>query len=100
MPRIKYLDRHSDELLDQYLKEKHFTVKEAAEILRISPLTLKKKRLSKTKPGPPYIKLGYRTVVYPRKALAQYMQEHNFFSTSEDFTILLQKKFQKSQQPI
>ena len=93
MPRTKYTDPDPQECFQKYLEEKHFTVKEAAKILRMVPGTLQNKRVKKT--GPKYIKTGHRSVLYPAKDLIEYMKEHHYFSTSEDLTLLPNSKENK-----
>ena len=90
MPRVKHIEPDLQECFQQYLEDKHFTVKEAARILRVVPGTLQKKRVNKT--GPKYIKTGHRSVVYTAKDLMEYMKERHYFSTSEDPTLLPQPK--------
>jgi hypothetical protein len=82
MPRIKYLNRHEQESSVAYLLDKKFKPKEAAEILGMSPHTLKKKRGGKDSPD--YIKTGYRTVFYLGESLARYMKEHHFPHTTAE----------------
>ena len=98
MPRAKYTDSDPQECFQKYLEDKHFTVKEVASILRMAPATLKKKRIKKT--GPKYIKTGHRSVLYTAKDLAEYMQKHHYFSTSEDFTLLPQQKEKQREQSV
>lgn len=98
MARVKYMDPDPQECFQKYLEEKHFTVKEAARILRMVPGTLQNKRVKKT--GPKYIKTGHRSVLYPAKDLIEYMKEHHYFSTSEDLTLLPQQKERQREQSV
>ena len=53
---------------------------EAAELLRLSPRTLERKRLDGT--GPRFVKAG-RRVLYRRADIEAWTEAHTFVSTSE-----------------
>ena len=60
--------------------ETFLTQEEAARILRLSPRTLERHRLTGT--GPRFVKLG-RRVLYRRADLDAWAEAHTYFSTSE-----------------
>jgi hypothetical protein len=67
-------ERHDDDpvFLDQ---------RDAAELTRLNPRTLEKKRLQGN--GPPFIKVG-RRVLYDREDLIAWMRQHRRTSTSDE----------------
>ena len=60
--------------------ETFLTQEEAARVLRLSPRTLERHRL--TGNGPPFVKIG-RRVLYRRSDIDDWAESHTFGSTSE-----------------
>jgi predicted DNA-binding transcriptional regulator AlpA len=75
------LDNEHPELLTQKPKSRDFlTQSEVAALLRLSPRTLERHRVSGT--GPAYVKLG-RKVVYSRDTIEAWALANTIRSTSE-----------------
>ena len=65
---------------EQNCRERLLTVRDAADLLRLSPSWLAKARMRGD--GPPYVKLG-RAIRYSEGALIQWMKSHLRLSTSD-----------------
>jgi predicted DNA-binding transcriptional regulator AlpA len=75
MPRSEETERAAPPL-----RERLLTVKDAADVLRISPSWLAKARMRGDGPG--YVKVG-RAIRYTETGILQWMRSRQRFSTSE-----------------
>lgn len=66
----------------QNLSLQYYTPKQLAELLCVSPSLLGKLRINGK--GPKYIKIGYRSVLYPVLEVAKHLDSLLQKSTSED----------------
>lgn len=67
---------------NQRLSLQYYTPKQLAELLCVSPSLLGKLRINGK--GPKYVKIGYRSVLYPVFEVAKHLDSLLQKSTSED----------------